>query len=205
MEITTQNGTVLELCPVSELYITSIRNQARADFITEHGELLPIPGYTTTCGGGEFGTWEEPHDHTEETIEDANEYDKHKWKLYTEQQRELSSLIWMRTGHAYLVRGVANAPPDDGWRERQEKDRLEIPTDPDEVKRHWIETECVMSSFELGMIVRTIRAQSNHLEVSRQLAVDTFRRQVEFAGRPDPERVERKASQDPDIAGELVP
>lgn len=202
--ITTQNGTELELCAVSELYITSIRTQAKADFIKDHGELLPVPTYTVTCGGGEFGTWDEEHKHDEKTIEDANEREKHEWKLYTDQRRELNGLVWMRTANAYLVRGVVNEPPDDGWRERQEKDRLEIPTDPDEIKRHWIETECATSHFELGMIVRTIQTQSNHLEVMRQLAVDTFRYQMEQAGRPDAERAGSDSSEDADESGNVA-
>ena len=183
--ITTQNGTELELCPVSEFYITGVRDKARADFIKEHGELLPPPTYDIVCGGGPFGSWTETHDHTAETIERGTETEKRAWATYTDQQRELGNLVWMRTGRVYLLRGVKTVPPDDGWQARQERDDIEIPTDVEELKKHWIETEAVLNPHELGMIVATIQAQSQQVKAARQLAVDTFQRAMELAGRAD--------------------
>lgn len=183
--ITTQNGTELTLCAVSEFYITSIRNKARQDFEQEHGTLLTPPTYDIKCGGGPLGEWIETRTHTTETIERGTEPEKDAWQRYANQQRELNSLIWMRTARVYLLRGVTTDPPDNGWRARQERDGLEIPTDPEDIKQHWIETEAVLNPHELGMIVATIQAQSNQVKAARQLAADTFRRAMELAGRDD--------------------
>jgi len=183
--ITTQNGTELKLCAVSEFYITSVRNKAQADFEKEHGSLFAPPTYDIKCGGGPFGEWTETRTHTAETIEQGTDAEKDAWQRYVAQQRELSNLIWIRTARVYLLRGVTTEPPDNGWMERQERDGLEIPTDPEDIKQHWIETEAVLNAHELGMIVSTIQAQSQQVKAARQLAADTFQRAMELAGRDD--------------------
>jgi hypothetical protein len=180
--ITTQNGTELELCPVSSYYITGVRNKARSDFIKENGALLTPPTYTIVCGGGPgFTSWEETKTHKEDTIEQGTESEKHAWTLYQEQQRELGSFIWMRTARVYLLRGVTTEPPDNGWQARQERDNIEVPTDPEDRKQHWIETEAVINPFELGMVVTTIQAQSQQVKEAREQAAEMFRRAMELA------------------------
>lgn len=183
--ITTQNGTELELCAVSSYYIAGVRNKAISDFEQDRGKLLAPPTYDIKCGGGPFGEWIETKAHTTETIEQGTNDEKAAWNAYTAQQKEQTNFIYRRTARVYLLRGITTEVPDNGWRERQERDEIEIPTDLDDLKMHWIETETVMTAFELGMIVNTIQSQNQLTEVGRRLATDMFQRAMELGRWPN--------------------
>jgi hypothetical protein len=180
----TQNGTELELRPVSDFLITKVRAQVQAEFEKEHGAMPERPTYEIKCGGGPFGNWTETRTHTEKTILDGTEEEKALWARYIELRRELNGLVWTRTARVYLLDGMPD-PPENGWVEKQERRGLEIPEDPDERKMHWIETEVVVSNQELIWLVKLIQGQSNFTEAGRQLAADTFRRAMEQIGRLD--------------------
>jgi len=182
--ITTQNGTELELRPVSEFLITAVRQRAIAEFEKKHGGLPAKPTYTIVCGGGLFDTWEETHVHTAETIERGTDEEKALWKVYAKQQTELNGAIWSDTSHVYLLEGVPD-PPDNSWKAKQEKYNVDIPDNQDERKLHWIKTEVIVSQNELSWLAYLIQGQSSFTEAGRQLAADTFRRAMEFAGRID--------------------
>lgn len=175
---TTQNGTVLELRPVSNFLVTNVRNQARAKFIEKHQEIPEPPTYDIECGGGPFGSWIETRTHTTDTITDGTEDEKATWSLYLELQNELNNLEWEHTSRLYFLEGMQN-PPENGWTEKQTRYGIDIPDDPDERKMHWIKTEVIVSRAELSWLARLIQGQSNFTEVGRRLAADMFRRAME--------------------------
>jgi len=118
--VSTQNGTELELRPVSEFLITAVRQRAIVEFEKKHGGLPEKPTYTIVCGGGPFDTWEETHKHDDETIERGTDEEKTLWKVYVKQQTELNGAIWTDTSRVYLLEGVPD-PPDNGWTAKHEK------------------------------------------------------------------------------------
>ena len=177
-KLTMRNGKEIEIRAVSSYLISSVRQKTREDFEAEHGSLTTAPTYDVEMGGGLPGldAWAETFEYTAETIQDAPSDAQHAWAEYQQAQKDLFGMIWLRTSRVHLLEGVVTEPPDDGWLERQQKHGAKTPIDPDDLKVHWIETELVINPHELGMLVSTIQAQGNAVEVARQTAADMFQR-----------------------------
>ena len=167
MEHTTQNGTALEIQPVSQMLIERLRAKATLEFNEEHGAPTP-PTYETSVG--------EVISHDEKSIQDENTpaAEKEAWIAYLEKRNAQIIYIQDRLAAAFLWLGVITEPQDDEWTKPLESLGVDIPDDTKERKMLWLDTVALVNQDERWKLVLRIRSLSDPVEVEAAAAAETF-------------------------------
>lgn len=180
----TKAGVELTLVPIPPMLLEKVRGSVK---------YPPIPQYETKTAAGNI----EKFNHDESTLQ--TDADKAAWAEYTAAKREADRLLNERVMRALFLKGIAlDMPADDEWIKEQEFMGIEIPTDPQERKLHYIQTEILASSEDMVGIMSDIMRLTGVEEAVVQSAEDSFRRAVEDRRRVASARVANSG-------GELVP
>jgi hypothetical protein len=171
-----KRGGELQIRPVSNFLIAKISRAARSRYAEEHGEK-ECPRYEVETAGGDV----ERYDHDEESIKDYPDQQQ-EWDDWLAYKNGADAASFVAMSEVYIVDGVLDEPPDDGWQERHKRRGLEIPDDPDQLKRHWLETEVLTSNQELWALVLAIQAAARDVEEAASIAADMFQHSVVGTG-----------------------
>jgi hypothetical protein len=171
-----KRGGELRIRPVSNFLIAKISRAARSRYAEEHGEK-ERPRYEVETAGGDI----ERYDHDEESIKEYPDQQA-EWDEWLVYKNGADAASFVAMSEVYIVDGVLDDPPDDGWQERHKRRGLEIPDDPDKLKRHWLETEVLTSNQELWALVIAIQNAARDVEEAAGIAADMFQHSVGGTG-----------------------
>lgn len=180
---TTTAGVVVHCRPIND----KLRRKALAVIekaYRDRGEPIDPPTYTVHLVGGDEHM---PHDETTLVVdgdEAQTQANQVAWKKYLEARGRLGAEQRDKSNAIQLLDGLDfEMPTDGGWIERQKRRYgVEVPTDPDEQRLHYIETELLITASDLMDAVQTITTLSLAGTVEEEAVREemaSFRRKVQ--------------------------
>ena len=160
---TTQNGTELEIQPVSQFLTARVMLDVKQRFEDEHGAVQP-PTYKTPVG--------ETFEYDADSIQDetTSDDDKRAWLAYQEQGKALTLATYAALEDAYLFLGVITEPENKDWGNAVRGVGLSIPDDEKAYKLLWLETVCIVNREERRKLALTVKALADPVEVEAATA-----------------------------------
>lgn len=142
-------------------------------------EFPEVPKYSVETAYGDV----EWHDHNETTLE--TDEDKEAWEQYQQEHLKAQYQQVENVTKLLLTRGViADVPDEAKWRQEQEFFGIELPSDPMELRMHYITTEVIGSEEELVEMLDVIMELSNIPREVLDAAQESFRSGVEAEQEP---------------------
>lgn len=184
---TTSKGIVLEIVPITFLL----------DALHASHRPPEKPKYNAKTAGGveewieitEQDLTEHPDQFTPEQHAEYNRYRIDLALYHRKLNEDETKLI--------LSRGVnVELPTDDKWVKRQKKLGIDVPSDPDDLKIHYITTECFGSTDDMKLLALDVWRES---EVSEEVIAS-----VEALFRHSLRRRERSATEQTEHSGREV-
>lgn len=185
-EITTVDGLVVNLRPVSRLMVQRIGQAVEREF-RERGEPLDPPRYTVQSVSGP-----EEHEHDAESIKDpaTSEEDRAAWAAHQDAQARLAAEMRERTTKYLLLEGIRDAEPSEAWLEMQRRYGVPVADDPQERRLDYILSEVLRTPADvIEATIALTKLSMTGMEEEIAAAEAWFRRalQPRPAGRAAPE------------------
>lgn len=147
--ITLSNGKDYQVQPISETLVNLAKDAIRRKFI-ERGEPVAPPTYTVTLAGG--ATEDIPHD--EKSLE--TDQDKMLWKLHQDALTRLEEEQNMAAMKVWMSGLVFDMPETDDWKNMQQWLGVVIPTEPMELRYHYLKTEVLKTPGDLLVLLDAV-------------------------------------------------
>lgn len=149
MIFVTDAGLEIQYEPASALQIEMSEQGIRKQF-KDDGASIDAPTYEVETAGGGKQTFF----HDEKTLETDEQ--KEAWKNYQEDSARMSAEI-VRVRNEILFDSIlVGLPSDSTWETRQRKRYITVPDDPDEKRRHYIQTEILRTVNDVYGITEKI-------------------------------------------------
>jgi len=137
------DGRVIKLKAVSTARLRAAEDKVKDD-LRRQGYKVDLPTYIPEIPNLAPGVEVKPVPYDDTTILDAPEEVK---KEYFECKGVLQQVPQLTAGQmlsTLILRGTEFEIPNDGWEERQERDGLKVPSDPEEKYVHYMLTEVLI-------------------------------------------------------------
>jgi len=170
----TTEGVEIPIGPVNMLQMRESLAGAEKQFRKDKKRLDP-PKYLIKSEAGD--TWA---DYDAEAIKEGTEEEKAQWEQYIKDTEELNALQAHLSNTYLMGDGVKCNPANDEWEKRQVRRFIEIPTDPDKKKVHWVTTELLKTPEDIFRLIGEITVLSSSGIPEEKIAAlrDTFRDSV---------------------------
>src|SRR3990167_3625754 len=151
---TTVSGITIKIKPVSPLTIQKIQQAVKREF-EKRNEPLARPTYILKTSLGD----EETFEHDEKTLE--TDEDREAWGKFIDANTRLRIESEERLARFMKLDGIEYDAPDDEWQKLQKYMGLEIPTDPFELKIHYLDTEILRTPKDQNGVIERILVLSS--------------------------------------------
>lgn len=152
---TTASGNKVEVLAVPMLLLEDVRTKAMATV-----QVPPVPTYKVELDEGKFVDYV----HDEKSIADdkTTPEEREQWRLYREALARQQVVSANKVMELFIAKGVKLEQPIDPngeWAELQRFFGVEIPTNPIQLKIHYIKTEILSSPDDInGVIAKVMEA-----------------------------------------------
>lgn len=164
-EYTTSTGVTIQLKPIAPNYLERIRQQI---------EWPKPPTYEVEVLGGA----KETIYHTDKSV--STDEEKAAWAAF-EAKRDAANIEYFTRRSKAVIRRcvVVDLPADDTWVKLQEQDGIDIPTDPEMRRQHYIETEVIGNHTDVFAIANIVEKLSRFNQEDYNQAMSFFRDNLE--------------------------
>lgn len=175
----TTAGLEVEYEPASAVEIEMSEAALKQEYL-DRGEPLAVPTYTVELAGTKSTQTFEHDETTLKTDEDREMWAKHVDALsrYTIELNELRTEIVLDCIKVEL-------PEDTKWMDRQKRHHVKLPTDPYELRHHYIRTQVLRSVEDIYLAMQKVIVASlsgSVDEAAIEASLKTFRDTIQQAG-----------------------
>ena len=155
-EYVSRSGLVIRILPINPAKIQLARG-ALAKEMRDNGAILDPPMFPVENAAGDT-QW---FPHTAETLEEPDNprqtaINKAMWAAYRQGQADYAAGINERIANVMMRLGTTNEMPEDtSWIAIQEGIGIEVPTDPEDQRVHFLATEA-LTQAEMGELVALV-------------------------------------------------
>jgi len=160
---TTEDGLVVKVSPIPPMLLQKVMSSVK---------MPERPTYEAKVGfSGRVEIWPMDEESAKET-----EHGETRWEYYDEVKTQQQAIQNDRITAAAFLFGTECEIPENGWDKRQEYLGLEIPTDPDQRRAHYLATE--LSAKDVAGLMQAVLGTLQIPEEAIEDAENSFQRSI---------------------------